>query len=433
MQLNPRIGGRPASADQWTDVLSPYDGSAVARVPALSATHVAEAVAAAQATLARADFPQQRRAEVLESAAVLLAERTEEFAVTIARESGTPVRYARAEASRSAKTVRDAAIDARRMTADAIDETGPVAFVLHRPIGVVAALTPSSGPLEFVARQVAPAIAAGCPLVLKPSEATPVSAIRLVDLLVEAGLPADWISVVTGPGTDAGHALVGHRGPALIAFAGRAEVGREIRERAPHARVLIDPDVSAAVIVEPDAELDRMIEALKKGGFRATGRVLVHRSVYDRTVERLCEAVCELPVGDPLDAGTMVGPLGSPADADAVEQELAEARRNGAEVTGGKRRGPSLLAPAVIEGPPGDVRGPVITATPYADLDEAIALAGHGAAAGIFTSGLATALRAARELRFGTVLINDVPSAPPDRRPTSVREMTSLKNVMVTR
>ncbi|NMO56423.1 aldehyde dehydrogenase family protein [Actinoplanes sp. TBRC 11911] len=431
MQLTPRIGGRPASADLWTDVLSPYDGSAVARVPALSATHVAEAVAAAAATLARADFPRQRRAEVLEAAAVLLTERTEEFAVTIARESGTPIRYARAETTRAAKATRAAAVECRRMFSDAIDDTAGVGFVLHRPIGVVAALTPSHGPLEFVARQVAPAIAAGCPLVLKPAEATPVSAIRFVDLLVEAGLPADWISVVTGRGADAGHALVAHPVPALIAFAGGAEVGREIRERAPDARVLIDPDMKAALILEPDAELDRVIEALKKGAFRATGRVLVHRSVYDRSVERLCEAICELQVGDPLDAATMVGPLISPADADAVEEEIAAARRNGAEVTGGKRRGPSLLAPAVIEGPPGDVRGPVVTATPYADLDEAVALAGSGTAAGIFTSGLATAVRAARELRFDTVLINDVPCAPPDRRPTGVREMTAEKNVMV--
>ena len=432
MQLTPRIGGRPASADQWTDVLSPYDGSAVARVPALSATHVAEAVAAAEAVLARADFPQQRRAEVLEGAAVLLAERTEEFAVTVARESGTPIRYARAETSRCARTMRSAAVEARRMTAEAMNDAGRVGFVLHRPIGVVAALTPSSGPLEFVARQAAPAIAAGCPLVLKPSEATPVSAIRFVDLLVEAGLPTDWISVVTGRGTDAGRALVDHPGPALIAFAGRAELGREIRQRAPHTRVLIDPDVSATVIVEPDADLERVTEGFRRGGFRAAGRVLVHRSVYDVSVERLCQAICELPVGDPLDAETIVGPLISPEAADAVEHGIAEARRTGADVTGGKRRGPSLVAPAVVESLPRELPGPVITVGPYDDLDEAISLAGTGAAAGIFTSGLATAVRAARGLRFDTVLINDVPSAPPDRRPTGVREMTALKNVMVT-
>jgi acyl-CoA reductase-like NAD-dependent aldehyde dehydrogenase len=432
MQLTPRIGGRPASADQWTDVLSPYDGSAVARVPELSATHVAEAVAAAEAALARADFPQHHRADVLGKAAELLAERTEEFAVTVARESGTPIRYARAETIRCADTLRFASVEARRMAAEFVPVQDRLGFVLSRPVGVVAALTPSNGPLEFVARQVAPAIAAGCPLVLKPSEATPVSAIRFVDLLVEAGLPADWISVVTGRGADAGQALVDHPGPALIAFAGRAEVGRAIRERSRHTRVLIDADVPATVIVEPDADLERVAEAFRRGGFRATGRVLVHRSVYEKSVERLCAAICELQVGDPLDAETVVGPLISSAAADEVEQMIEQARRTGAEVTGGKRRGPSLVAPAVIEGPPQDLNGPVVTATPYADLDEAISLAGTGAAAGIFTSGLATALRAARELRFGTVLINDVPAGRPDPQPTGVREMTALRFVMVT-
>src|SRR5690349_23501588 len=204
MQIPARIGGRPVSADEWIEVLSPFDGAPVARVPALGADHVAEAVAAAEAALARGDFPQGRRAEVLERAAELLAERTEEFAVTIAREAGKPIRDARAETRRCVDTIRFSAVEARKLSGEVVPLDGPLAFALRHPVGVVAAITPFNFPLNLVAHKLGPAIAAGCPVVLKPAELTPVSAVRLVDLLVEAGLPADWISVVTGTGASAG-------------------------------------------------------------------------------------------------------------------------------------------------------------------------------------------------------------------------------------
>jgi acyl-CoA reductase-like NAD-dependent aldehyde dehydrogenase len=461
MQIPARIGGRAVSSDEWIEVLSPYDGAPVARVPALGADHVAEAVAAAEAALARGDFPRQRRAEVLERAAELLTERTEEFAVTIAREAGKPIRDARGEADRCVATLRYSAVEARRLGGEVIPMDA-LAFALRHPIGVIAAISPFNFPLNLVAHKLGPAIAAGCPVVLKPAELTPLSAIRLVDLLVEAGLPADWISVVTGTGTEAGTPLVRHPGPALITFTGSVGVGRRIQDAAPRKRVLLELGSNAPVIVEPSADLDRVVAAIRAGGFSYAGqscistqRVLVHEEIYDKLLDGLRTAVATLRVGDPLAEETEVGPLISETAAERVEAWLAAARDAGAEVTGGVRTG-AVLTPAVVADPPRhldvyrqEVFGPVITVTPYADLDEAIALANdsdYGLQAGIFTADIGAALRAARELEFGGVLINQVPTFRADQQPYgglrdagntregpayAVREMTELRFVMV--
>lgn len=438
MQIPARIGGRAVSADEWIEVLSPYDGAPVARVPALGADHVAEAVAAAAATLARGDFPQRRRAEVLERAAELLAERTEEFAVTIAREAGKPIRDARAEAGHGVQTLRLSAVEARRPAGEVAPLDGPLAFTLRQPVGVIAAITPFTFPLALVAHRLGPAIAAGCPVVLKPAEPAPVSAIRLVDLLVEAGLPADWISVVTGTGAAAGEPLAAHPGSALVTFTGSAEEGRRIEELAPHKRVLLDPGATTPLIVEPDADLERVIAAIRQGG-TSTLRVLANHEIYDKVLSGVRAAVATLVVGDPLDEATEVGPLISVAAATWVESRLAAARKAGADVTGGARRG-ALLTPAVVADPSGDldiyrheVSGPVVTVAPYRALDEAIALANDGdpgRQAVIFTSDVGAALRAARELRFGGVLINQAPGYR-EEPASAVNEMTDLRFVMV--
>jgi len=468
MQVPARIGGRRVSSDEWIEVLSPYDRSPVARVPALTADHVAEAVSAAEAALARADFPQFRRAEVLERAAELLADRIEEFAVTVAREAGKPIRDARAEATRCVDTLRFSAVEARKLGGEVIPMeasaagAGRLGFALRHPVGVVAAISPFNFPLNLVAHKIGPAVAAGCPVVLKPAELTPVSAIRLVDLLVEAGLPADWISVVTGTGADAGMPLVSHPVPAVVSFTGSVPVGRRIQEAAFSKRVLLELGSNAPVIVEPDADLDRVIAAVRQGGFSFAGqscistqRVLAHRSVYDKVLDGLRAAVATLRLGDPLDEQTEVGPLISAGAADRVQSWLAAAREAGAEVTGGERHG-TMLTPAVVADPPRhldvyrqEVFGPVITVTPYADLDEAIALANdsdYGLQAGVFTADLGAALRAARELRFGGVLINQAPTFRADQQPYgglrdagntregpayAVHEMTELRFVSV--
>jgi acyl-CoA reductase-like NAD-dependent aldehyde dehydrogenase len=439
LQVPARIGGHAVSADRWIVVRNPFDGAQIARVPALGADRVAEACEAAEAALARDDFAQYRRAEVLERAAGLLAERTREYAVTIVREAGKPIRDALGEVARCVDTLRFSAVEARRLAGEMVPLAASASgadrlgFTLRRPVGVVAAITPFNFPLNLVAHKLGPAIAAGCPVVLKPAELTPLSAIRLVDLLVEAGLPADWISVVTGTGADAGLPLVTHRTPAMVSFTGSVAVGRAIQRAAPGKRVALELGSNAPVIVEPDADLPRLVAAVRRGGFSYAGqscistqRVLVHHSAYDKVLSALRAAVGTLVLGDPLDEATEVGPLISAAATERVLAWLDAARAAGAEVTGGVRDG-ALLTPAVVADPPRhldvyrqEVFGPVVTVTPYAEFAEAVALANdsdYGLQAGVFTQDMGTALRAARSLHFGGVLINEVPTFRADQQP----------------
>ena len=467
-QVAARIGGRPASADRWIEVDNPYDGTEIARVPALGAAQVEQACAAALAALDRGDFPQHRRAEVLERAAGLLADRTGEYAVTLAREAGKPIRDARGEVARCVDTLRFSAVEARRLAGELVplgasaSGTDRLGFAVRRPIGVVAAITPFNFPLNLVAHKLGPAVAAGCPVVLKPAELTPLSAIRLVDLLVEAGMPADWISVVTGTGAEAGMPLAAHPVPAMVSFTGSVQIGRRIERTALGKRVALELGSNAPVIVEPDADLARVVAAIRRGGFSYAGqscistqRVLVHRSGYRKLLDGLREAVATLTVGDPLDEATEVGPLISEASATRVGAWLDAARAAGAEVTGGLRLGDRLLTPAIVADPPRhldiyrqEVFGPVVTVTPYADFGEAVALANDsdfGLQAGVFTHDMGTALRAVRELDFGGVLINEVPTFRADQQPSgglrdsgntregpayTVAEMTELRFVM---
>ncbi|MEV6344696.1 aldehyde dehydrogenase family protein [Actinoplanes sp. NPDC051851] len=468
LQVPARIGGRPVGAAEWIEVRSPYDGTPVGRVPALTAAHVAEACTAAAAVLARRDFPQHARAEVLERAAGLLTERTEEFAVTVAREAGKPIADARGETARCADTLRFAAVEARKLAGEMIPmdasraAAGRLGLAVRHPAGVVAAITPFNFPLNLVAHKIGPAIAAGCPVVLKPAELTPISAIRLVDLLVEAGLPEDWISVVTGTGPATGEPLVEHPVPAVVSFTGSVAVGRRIQRAAAGKRVLLELGSNAPVIIEAAADLERAVAAVRRGGFSYAGqscvstqRVLAHRSVYGAVLDGLRGAAGTLRLGDPLDGRTEVGPLISAAATARVAGWLDAARRAGAEVTGGEVHG-TLITPAVVADPPrhldvyrGEVFGPVITVTPYADLDEAIALANASdfrLQAGIFTPDLGAALRAANDLDFGGVLINEVPTFRADQQPYggsgaagntregpayAINEMTELRFVSV--
>jgi acyl-CoA reductase-like NAD-dependent aldehyde dehydrogenase len=468
LQIPARIGGHAVTTENWIEVRNPYDGAAIARVPALDASHVDQACAAAKKALRRADFPQYRRAEVLEDAARLLADRTEEFALTIAREAAKPIRDARGEVGRCVDTLRFSAVEARRLAGEVVpldasaSGVGRLGFALRLPIGVVAAIAPYNFPLNLVAHKLGPAIAAGCPVVLKPAELTPISAIRLVDLLVEAGLPADWISVLTGTGAQVGAPLAAHATPAMVSFTGSVGVGRGIQQAAGGKRVALELGSNAPVIVEPDADLSRVAAAVRRGGFSFAGqscistqRVLVHHSRYDELLALLKEAVATLVLGDPLDEATEVGPLISAAATARVQAWLAEAGAAGAQVIGGELRD-GVLAPAIVADPPQhldvyrqEVFGPVITVTPYADFAEAVALANDsdfGLQVGVFTQDLGLALRAARELEFGGVLLNEVPTFRADQQPYgglrdsgntregpayTVAEMTELRFVML--
>lgn len=470
MTLTPiRIAGEHRTTTSSVDVANPFDGTVIAQVPMCGPDEVDEACLAAEQALRRDDFAQHSRARVLETAANLLRDRIEEFARRICLESGKPIRTARVEVERCVDTLTFAAAEARTLTGDMVpgeasqSGQGKIMFSLRVPIGVVAAITPFNFPLNLVAHKLAPAVAAGCPVVLKPAPQTPLSGIALVELLVEAGLPADWISVVTDAGSDAAKPLVAHDIPRMVTFTGSVGVGWSIAAAAPKKKVALELGASSPLIIEPDTDINDVATKIKAAGFGFSGqscisvqRVIVHRDVHQAALDALQAAVESIVVGDPLDDATDMGPLIAPAENDRLLEWIDEAVAGGGRVvTGGKMHG-DILAPTVVDRPPRDSSlcareafGPVVVTLPYDNLDEAIAIANDtdfGLHAGVFTHDVGSALRAVRGLNFGGVLVNEVPTFRADQQPYgglrdsgntregpayAVREMTELRFVSI--
>ncbi len=444
MELTPvRIGGELVhSTDaEPVEVTNPYGGDVVATVPRCGPDEVDRACEAARAAFERDDLPQHRRARVLERAAELLRDRIDDFARTITEESGKPIRTARGEARRCVDTLTFAAVEARKLSGELLpmdaseSGAGKVAFAMRIPIGVVAAITPFNFPLNLVAHKLAPAVAAGCPVVLKPAPQTPLSGLKLCDLLVEAGLPEDWISSVTDAGKEAGEPLVAHDVPTMVTFTGSAPVGWSIAAAAPKKRVALELGSNSPLVVEPDTDVEAIAATVRVAGFSHAGqscisvqRIIVHRDVHSEMVDQLRKVAESLVVGDPADDATDVGPLIAPPESDRVRRWIEEATSAGAElITGGELTDDGILAPTVVDRAPRDtnlctkeVFGPVVVTIPYDDFDEGLAIANDsdfGLHAGVFTSDVGKALRAARNLDFGGVLINEVPTFRADQQP----------------
>jgi acyl-CoA reductase-like NAD-dependent aldehyde dehydrogenase len=433
------VAGEWVETGDWIDVRSPYSGEVVGRVAKGGADETRRALDGAARAL-ESPLPAHKRAEILVKVAGALGRRHEEVARTISEEAGKPMKAARVEAARAMSTYTYAAVVARTLAGEMIPMEGSqagegkLAFTLRVPIGVVGAISPFNFPLNLVAHKIAPALAAGCAVVLKPATQTPLSALLLAELEEEAGLPPGWLSVVVGPSSEIGDTLVQDERVKLITFTGSSEVGWGIRERAARKRVTLELGNSTPVIVEASADLDDVTSKVAANGYSFAGqscisiqRVYVERSVYDAFVEALVPKVEALKIGDPADDDTDVGPV---IDEDARERLLEwieEARGAGARVlTGGELEG-ELLKPTLIADAPPDVKisceeafGPVVVVNPYDTLDEAIALANgtrYGLQAGIFTSDIRSAMRAARELEFGGVVVNEAPTFRADQMP----------------
>jgi acyl-CoA reductase-like NAD-dependent aldehyde dehydrogenase len=433
-------------------VRSPYDGAEVGRVPKQGPEDVDRAVTAAARALRDEPFPPWRRAEVLDSAARLLGDRTEDFAQIIAREAAKPIKTARIEATRAVSTFTFATAEARRLTGEMVpvDATqigeGRLAFTLRLPIGVVAAISPFNFPLNLVAHKLAPAIAAGCPVVLKPASQTPLSAIALARLLTEeCGLPVGYLHVVTGGGGEVGNALVEHPDVAYITFTGSSEVGWGIAAKAGRKKVALELGNNSPVIIEADGDWAQAARTIATAGFSHAGqscvsvqRIYVADEIADPFVEALAAHVDTLVVGDPLDEATDVSALITESERDRVVSWVDEAVAEGATIATGGGVEQGILRPTVLTGVTPDMKvsrdevfGPVVAVQAYGSIDEALRLADdtrYGLQAGIFTSNLTTAIRAARELRFGTVLVNEVPTWRADQMPYGgVRESGNTK------
>ncbi len=462
------LDGEWVETGEWQDVRSPYSGEVVARVARAGAQHARQAIDAAVRAM-REPLPAHRRAEILDGVASLLAEQHDEVARTISREAGKPMKAARVEAERAVSTFRIAAVEARRLAGDVVPMdaspagAGKLAYTVRVPIGVVGAITPFNFPLNLVAHKIAPALAAGCAVVLKPAGQTPLSALLLADLEREAGLPAGWLNVVVGRSEEIGDVLVEDERVRLITFTGSADVGWGLRERAARKKVTLELGNSTPVLVEADADVEAAVAKLAANAFSFAGqscisvqRIYVRREAYDDFLSRFLPQVEALKIGDPADEDTDVGPL---IDEDARERILDwidEARSGGAQVATGGDVVDGLLRPTVLTGVAPEMKvscqevfGPLCTVTPYDSLEEGLALANgteFGLQAGIFTSNVGTALAAGAGLEFGGVTVNEAPTFRADQMPYggtkasgntkegpryAVREMTEERLIVI--
>ena len=433
------INGEWVETGDWVEVRSPYDGSLVGRVAKGGTTTTAAALDAAESAM-REPLPAHKRAEILVRVAGALGRRADDAAKLIAAEAGKPLKAARVEVARAMSTYTMAAVQARTLAGEMVPMDasqageGKLAFTMRMPIGIVGAISPFNFPLNLVAHKIAPALAAGCAVVLKPASQTPLSALLLAELELEAGLPPGWLNVVVGPASEIGDVLIEDERVALITFTGSGPVGWKLRERAPRKRVNLELGNATPVIVDHDANVEDAAARCAANAFSFAGqscisvqRIFVHEDVYDAFKASFLPRVEALVVGDPADETTDVGPLISESERDRVLAWIEEARSSSATIlTGGELRG-SLLAPTVVENPLptahlacDEAFGPVCTLQPFSTIDEAIAQANatrFGLQAGIFTANVQTALRAARELEFGGVVVNEAPTFRADQMP----------------
>jgi acyl-CoA reductase-like NAD-dependent aldehyde dehydrogenase len=433
------IGGEWIETGDWLEVRSPYSGEVVGRVAQAGAAEARAAIDAAEQAMAE-PLPAHKRAEILVKVAGALGRRHDEVARVISEEAGKPMKAARVEAKRAMSTYTFAAVEARKLAGDMVPMEasqageGKLAFTLREPIGIVGAISPFNFPLNLVAHKIAPALAAGCAVVLKPASQTPLSAFLLAELESEAGLPPGWLNVLAGPASELGDVLVEDERVRAITFTGSAGVGWKLRERAARKKVTLELGNATPVIVHGDAELDEAAEKLVGNAFSFAGqscisvqRIYVQKGIYDDFVARFLPKVESLVLGDPADEETDVGPV---IDADARGRILSwieEARDAGAEILAGGGPEGGLVQPTVIaNASPAmkvcseEVFGPVCVVNSYETLDEAIALANgtrYGLQAGIFTADIRVALRAAHGLEFGGVTVNEAPTFRADQMP----------------
>jgi acyl-CoA reductase-like NAD-dependent aldehyde dehydrogenase len=459
------IAGTRVETGEWTEVRSPYSGDLIGRIARGGAGETHRALDAAAAAMAT-PLPAHERGRILDTVAQLLDERREEAAQTISAEAGKPLKAARVEAQRAVSTYTFAAVEARRLAGEVVPMDaspageGKLGLTLRLPIGIIGAISPFNFPLNLVAHKIAPALAAGCAVVLKPASATPFSALFLAELEQEAGLPAGWLNVVSGSAAAIGDVLVADERVKLITFTGSSRVGWSLAERAHRKRVKLELGNATPAIVCADAPDDTAAK-LAANAFSFAGqscisvqRIFVLAEAWDGFVGDFVPKVEALLLGDPADETTDVGPVISQDERDRILSWIRDSE--GEVLTGGTTNDDGLILPTVIANPAGDdkvqceeVFGPVVTVTRVSTLDDAITQANatrYGLQAAIFTRDLQTSLRAARSLEFGGVIINEAPTFRADQMPYggvkesgntkegpawAVREMTEERLVVV--
>ena len=464
------VAGEWVSKPQSIPVENPYDRSVIDTVPRADRGDVERALeSAVRGARAMAKLSGHDRYRILRKASDLMVARQEDLGRTISMEEGKAIAEGRLEANRAVETILGSAEEAKRIHGETIPVdgapggAGKVAFTLRVPCGVVVAVTPFNFPLNLVCHKVGPAIAGGNAVIVKPATDTPLSALKLTEILLEAGLPAEAIQCITGPGGELGDLLCADPRVRKITFTGSRDVGEHICRTAGIKRVTMELGSNSPVIVMPDANLDRVAEAVALTGYANAGqvcistqRVLAAGKVYGDFLDAHKPRVEAITTGSQLDEKVKMGPMVREKEAVRVDEWIREAVNAGARlVTGGERRG-AVYAPTIVADVKPEMRisaeelfGPAVAVTPFDDIDQAIALANdtpYGLSAAIFTESLESAMKFAREVQSGNLHVNWGPQWRADLMPYgglkesgfgkegpryAVEEMTELKAVVL--
>jgi acyl-CoA reductase-like NAD-dependent aldehyde dehydrogenase len=463
------VSGHWVDSPKMTEVTSPYSGNVVDVAPDATPEQAEQALASAErGAAAMRKLTAYERNQILLRAADILAGRVEDFARTVSLEEGKPLFESRGEASRMPDLLRLCAFEGSQMRGETLPidaqagARGKVAFTLRVPCGVVAAITPFNYPLLLVLHKVGPALAAGNAVILKPASTTPLTSLKLTEVLLQAGLPEDGLQCITGAGSRLGPILCADPRVRKITFTGSTEVGRNLAKIGGGKRLSLEMGSNCPLVVLPDANLDEVAEATAVGGYVNAGqvcisaqRILVHRKAYADFLNVLKPRVDAIKFGDPLAEDTKLSAMITVNEAKRVESWVQEAVHDGARlVTGGKRQG-AVFAPTIVADVKPRMRisceelfGPAVAVTPVDTIEEAIALANdskYGLGSGIFTRDINSAWRFAREMQSGTIQINWTPLWRADLMPYggfkdsgigkegpryAVEEMTEIKTVV---
>jgi putative phosphonoacetaldehyde dehydrogenase len=431
LQLKCLVAGTPVKSDKFLAVKNPYNGNVAGKVELAGKGDVEEAIKTAWSY--KPNLTRFQRHQILDRTRQLVESRSDELARTITSEAGLCLRETRYEIGRVLDVLRFASMEALRDDGEIF--SGDVSphgkarkiFSLREPMKCALAITPFNHPLNQVAHKVAPAIAAGTPLILKPSEKTPLVALKFAALLYEAGLPGPMLSVLLGPTDEVAEPLVRDARVDLVSFTGSVAVGKKIAQTAGYKKLILELGGNDPLIVLDDADMKLAVELAAEGSFRNSGqrctavkRILVHEKILDEFTSRLVEKTREYICGDPLDEKTRVGTVIDEAAAMYLETVVKESVTQGAKILiGGNRRG-AQIDPTVIGNVPRDCRmvvsesfGPLAPIIRIKDLDDGIDLANataYGLSCGIVTNSLSSAIRTVKEMRSGMVNINDIPA-----------------------
>ena len=444
------IGGKWVEAGPLMDVTNKYNGEVIERVATARREDVDAAITAAvSARPLMADMPAYKRSAILARTSAQLRERREEFARTIAAEAGKALKFARLEVDRAANTFSIASEETKRIQGETVpldatpDGEGYAGFWNRRPVGVIAAISPFNFPLNLVAHKVAPALATGNTLVLKPASSTPLAAVKLCEVLVESGVPAGGINLVIGSGSTVGEWLVTDPRVDKVTFTGSAEIGRHILSVAGIKKVTLELGNNSPVVVTPDADLDFAVRRCALGAYYNSGQVCIsvqriycQKEIYEPFVEKFVRASNAMVVGDPLDERVDVGPMIDSKEVDRIESWVREAQADGATIlTGGKREGNVYYPTALTDVQPGmkviseETFAPVASVISCDDFEEALRQADDtkfGLQAGVFTRDVNRLFKAVKSLNFGGVIINDTPNFRADLMPYGGNRQSGL-------